>query len=106
MGYSKKTISCLHFLGQYGVSPNNLEGDYSAYDYTVSWANERAQVIRPNIICTNGIIHIIDTVLMKPDDVTVAYTQSSSGCMPVLSIYVIPSFSLLLILLNRLTSFL
>ncbi|ODM98816.1 Fasciclin-1 [Orchesella cincta] len=97
------------FYRQYGTSPNNVEGDFSpAFDYTVTWANERAQVVRPNIICTNGIIHIIDTVLMKPDDVTVTYT-ASSGSMPsvgISSIYVIPSFSLLLIFSNIFTGLL
>lgn len=90
------------------TSSSSVDGEYySAYDYTVSWANERAQVVRPNIICTNGIIHIIDTVLMKPDDVTVAYP--ASGSMPLFgasSIFVIPSFSLLLIIYNYFTCFL
>ncbi len=31
------------------------------------WIDGRAQVIMPDVRCTNGIIHAIDTVLMPPD---------------------------------------
>jgi len=47
--------------------------------YVVIWTDILARVVRPNILCTNGIIHVIDTVLMHPDDVTVGYQSFSAS---------------------------
>ena len=33
-------------------------------DNYVTWKEKQARVIRPNIECTNGIIHTIDTVMI------------------------------------------
>ena len=33
-------------------------------DNYVTWNEKQARVIRPNIECTNGIIHTIDTVMI------------------------------------------
>jgi len=77
-----------------------------AYDFSVTWMHERAQIIRPNIVCTNGIIHIIDSVLMRPDDVTVAYVGSITGggspslVAPTFLISLIAILSSLLVTLN------
>ncbi|XP_021951577.1 fasciclin-1 isoform X1 [Folsomia candida] len=69
---------------KFANDPNHRRGDYyrpeisNPYPYSVLWMNEKSNVVRPNINCTNGIIHIIDTVLMQPDDVTVGYIASRS----------------------------
>lgn len=33
--------------------------------------NKKIRVLRPDVECTNGIIHVIDTVLLKDSDVRV-----------------------------------
>ncbi|CAG0888608.1 unnamed protein product [Cyprideis torosa] len=38
--------------------------------YYVEWEGENAEIIRGDIECTNGYIHVIDNVLMKKRDVT------------------------------------
>ena len=39
--------------------------------YYVYWDGIEAKVIRPDVECVNGVVHVIDTVLMKRRDVTV-----------------------------------
>jgi len=44
--------------------------------YTViEWEDLQARVIRPNMECKNGIIHVIDKVIMKERDVTLALSN-------------------------------
>lgn len=38
----------------------------------MEWEDIEARVIRPNLECTNGYIHVIDKVLMKRRDVTLS----------------------------------
>ena len=38
----------------------------------VEWEDMEARLIRPNLECTNGYIHVIDKVLMKRRDVTLS----------------------------------
>ena len=42
---------------------NFLSSDAYKDNY-VTWKEKQARVIRPNIECTNGIIHTIDTVMI------------------------------------------
>ncbi|TRY68541.1 hypothetical protein TCAL_07251 [Tigriopus californicus] len=57
-----------------GTSPLSVgmdtdeDGEY-AY---VEWENIRAKIIRPNLKCSNGYVHILDRVLMKPRDVVLS----------------------------------
>lgn len=39
--------------------------------YYLEWQGERILVSRPDVECTNGIIHVIDTVLLRDTDVRV-----------------------------------
>jgi len=41
------------------------------YKYVIFWENKEVRVVHGDIKCANGYIHIIDTVLMTPDDVFV-----------------------------------
>ncbi|XP_057339472.1 fasciclin-1 isoform X2 [Microplitis mediator] len=42
------------------------------YGYQIEWMGKWIRVFRPDVACTNGIIHVIDDVLLMPEDVTVS----------------------------------
>ena len=44
----------------------------------VEWEDVQAKLIRPNLECTNGYIHIIDRVVMKRRDVTLVASAAST----------------------------
>ena len=44
----------------------------------MEWEDVQAKLIRPNLECTNGYIHIIDRVVMKRRDVTLAATAATN----------------------------
>lgn len=46
-------------------------------DYYIEWKNERIPVFRPDVECTNGIIHVIDRPLLLEGDVRVTGAASS-----------------------------
>jgi len=53
-------------------------------DYTVKWEGLEARVIRTNVECTNGFIHVIDGVMMRQRDVNTsggATVASSAVCL-------------------------
>ena len=52
--------------------------DETGENYTViEWEDLEARVIRPNLECNNGFIHIIDKVIMKKRDVTLSKSPKS-----------------------------
>ena len=51
------------------------EADGSTYT-ALQWEDLEARIIRPNMECNNGIIHVIDKVIMKERDVTLALSSS------------------------------
>ncbi|XP_076311560.1 fasciclin-1-like [Tachypleus tridentatus] len=59
-------------LGQvdtiYGVF--KIESGYGYGELYVEWENLRATIVRPDVQATNGIIHVIDRVMMKPRDLS------------------------------------
>ena len=58
--YFESPLSC-----KFKLSPTLLISIADAYkDNFVGWKEVKAKVIRPNMECTNGIIHMIDTVLI------------------------------------------
>ncbi|KAJ8667180.1 hypothetical protein QAD02_008842 [Eretmocerus hayati] len=46
--------------------------------YIIEWNNKKYKVIRPDVACTNGIIHVIDGVLVSESDVQVTGSGSRS----------------------------
>ncbi|CAL4059847.1 unnamed protein product, partial [Meganyctiphanes norvegica] len=48
-------------------------GDISLYShkYYVEWNGIQAKVIRPDVECVNGVVHVIDQVIMMNRDVTI-----------------------------------
>lgn len=53
----------------------------------LQWEDLEARVIRPNLKCTNGYIHVVDKVIMKKRDVTLSKssTLASSSILSVLT---------------------
>jgi len=51
------------------------EVDGSTYT-VIEWEDLQARIIRPNMECSNGIIHVIDKVIMKERDVVLALSNA------------------------------
>ncbi|KAK3875406.1 hypothetical protein Pcinc_019719 [Petrolisthes cinctipes] len=47
-------------------------------EYTLEWNGISARVIRPDVECVNGVVHVIDKVLMARRDVTVISGSATS----------------------------
>jgi hypothetical protein len=45
----------------------------------VQWDLLTARLVRPNLECTNGYIHVIDNVLMRERDVYISGTGCRAG---------------------------
>ena len=54
--------------------------------YYVEWQGEWIHVFRPDVACTNGIIHVIDAVFLKESDVRVTGSPSVPLLPPQLTI--------------------
>ncbi|XP_017761182.1 PREDICTED: fasciclin-1 [Eufriesea mexicana] len=52
------------------------------FGYQIEWEGNWIQVFRPDVECTNGIIHVIDAVLLKDGDVRVTGTATMSSLAP------------------------
>ncbi|XP_075231724.1 fasciclin 1 Fas1 domain-containing, partial [Lycorma delicatula] len=60
---------------------NNIhpEGNVSVHSgYFIEWNNEWIHVFRPDVECTNGVIHVIDGVLVRESDIVVTGSAVSS----------------------------
>ncbi|KAL7640586.1 UNVERIFIED_CONTAM: hypothetical protein RMT77_008861 [Armadillidium vulgare] len=57
------------------------ESDKGNKEYFLNWNGITAKVIRPDVECVNGVVHVIDKVIMVRSDVTVSGSKSffSSG---------------------------
>ncbi|XP_069675634.1 fasciclin-1 isoform X4 [Periplaneta americana] len=58
----------------------------SEKSYFVEWQGEWIHVFRPDVECTNGIIHVIDSVFLKESDVRVTSNPSVPLIAPHLTI--------------------
>ena len=50
--------------------------------YQIEWEGTWIRVFRPDVECTNGIIHVIDAVLLKDSDIRVTGTASITSLAP------------------------
>ena len=41
-------------------------------EYYAEWENVRARVVRPDVECIDGVIHVIDTVLVQRREISVS----------------------------------
>ncbi|XP_076309338.1 fasciclin-1-like [Tachypleus tridentatus] len=48
-----------------------IERGYGYGQLSLEWQNLRATIVRPDIQATNGIIHVIDRIMVKPGEITV-----------------------------------
>lgn len=59
----------------YVILSTDLRTEYFFFyilEYYVEWNGIKARVIRPDVECVNGVVHVIDKVLMMNSDVTVS----------------------------------
>lgn len=59
--------------------------------YTLEWKGESVEVSRPDIQCINGIIHVIDQVLITDGDIQYSVdgaAENNPATMMLLSIFV------------------
>ena len=47
--------------------------------YLFEWNGKWVRVVRPDVLCTNGVIHVIDTVLLRDFDMSVTAPSSASS---------------------------
>ena len=50
--------------------------------YLIEWKGKKIKVVRPDVACTNGIIHVIDDAMLRESDVHVTGSGSSSLLLP------------------------
>ncbi|XP_025990127.1 fasciclin-1 isoform X2 [Solenopsis invicta] len=62
--------------------------------YHVEWEGKRIRVIRPDVECTNGIIHVINAVFLKDSDVRVTGGASLATLAPHLIMILIAKWHL------------
>ena len=48
----------------------------SFFLFFIEWEDLTARIIRPNMECSNGMIHVIDKVILKERDITLAFSNS------------------------------
>ncbi|XP_065337193.1 fasciclin-1 isoform X2 [Cloeon dipterum] len=63
---------------------DKTEAETGEAGYYIEWQGERILVSRPDVECTNGIIHVIDSALLRDTDVYV--TGGVRGLGPVMSV--------------------
>ncbi|XP_067203321.1 fasciclin-1 isoform X3 [Linepithema humile] len=63
-------------------------------NYQVQWDGKWVQIFRPDVECTNGIIHVIDTVFLKDSDVRVTGGASLATLAPHLIMILIAKWQL------------
>uniref|UniRef100_A0A146LUE9 Fasciclin-1 n=1 Tax=Lygus hesperus TaxID=30085 RepID=A0A146LUE9_LYGHE len=63
--YEAKQLSTVRDVVKIKVKENDKS-------YFVEWNNEWIHVFRPDVECTNGVIHVIDTVFLRDSDIHVS----------------------------------
>lgn len=63
--------------------------------FMIHWKGERIQVFRPNVECTNGIIHVIDYPFLKEDDIVVSSAVNGHVFLPHIILLLAAKFILL-----------
>ncbi|XP_011865961.1 PREDICTED: fasciclin-1 isoform X1 [Vollenhovia emeryi] len=63
-------------------------------NYSLEWEGKRIKIIRPDVECTNGIIHVIDKAFLKDSDVRVTGGASLATLAPHLIMILIAKWHL------------
>ncbi|CAH1730246.1 unnamed protein product [Chironomus riparius] len=61
--------------------------------YSITWNNKKINVFRSDVICTNGIIHVIDRPFIEESDIRVSYSTATT-----FNVYQLPSLITSLVL--------
>ncbi|XP_011341884.1 fasciclin-1 isoform X3 [Ooceraea biroi] len=61
---------------------NAIRPDIDTSGYQLEWNGKWIRIMRPDVECTNGVIHVIDTVLLKDSDVRVTGGASLATFAP------------------------
>ncbi|EDW83016.2 uncharacterized protein Dwil_GK22538, isoform B [Drosophila willistoni] len=73
----------------------HLHDEYASHEWTgyvITWNYKKINVYRPDVECTNGIIHVIDYPLLEEKDVVVSggsYLTESSICITLANLIMI-----------------
>uniref|UniRef100_A0ABD2VU11 FAS1 domain-containing protein n=1 Tax=Trichogramma kaykai TaxID=54128 RepID=A0ABD2VU11_9HYME len=51
-------------------------------NYIIEWKGKKIRVVRPDVACTNGIIHVIDDAMLRESDVHVTGSGATSLIVP------------------------
>ncbi|OXU31746.1 hypothetical protein TSAR_014061, partial [Trichomalopsis sarcophagae] len=62
-----------------GDSNPSLQHSLTVPGYQIEWMGKKIKVIRPDVACTNGIIHVIDDVMLRESDI---YVTGSGASVP------------------------
>lgn len=54
------------------VEKGGEDGKEPSREYFAEWENVQARIVRPDVLCTDGVIHVIDHVLVLRRDITVS----------------------------------
>jgi len=57
------------------VESGGVPGKEPTREYFAEWENIRARIVRPDVLCTDGIIHVIDNVLLQRREISVSGQQ-------------------------------
>lgn len=57
--------------------------------FTIIWKGRRIPVFRPNVECTNGIIHVIDLPMVRDEDIVVASAFTFAPQVTMFAIFVL-----------------
>lgn len=68
-----------------------ISSSSSPSGYSITWQNKKINVFRADVICTNGIIHVIDRPFVEESDIRVTNPNAAT------SIYLLSTPLMLLI---------
>ncbi|XP_011641357.1 fasciclin-1 isoform X2 [Pogonomyrmex barbatus] len=79
---------------EYGENGDENAIRPESFAYQVEWEGKKIRVIRPDVECTNGIIHVINGVFLKDSDVRVTGGASLATLAPHLIMILIAKWHL------------
>lgn len=66
--------------------------------YSILWQNKKIYVYRADVMCTNGIIHVIDRPFIEESDVKVTYVSAATAnSFSLINVILIPNIVMFLL---------
>ncbi|XP_011502138.1 PREDICTED: fasciclin-1 [Ceratosolen solmsi marchali] len=72
------------------IDENAIRSNHGGYQ--IEWRGKKIKVIRPDVACTNGIIHVIDDVMLRENDIHVTGSGASMPALAALIIHQVITF--------------